>query len=92
MQLILIVPSMSKRVDIRKIKAEIIRYVGTRLTVDDTDLYELPGVVIKEPLPSEDKDYISKLIEDGVIVFIEFPHDGDDDLNYLDAISKQMLI
>ena len=83
---------MSKKVDIRKIKAEIIRYVGTRLTVDDADLNDLPGVIVKEALPEEDKDYISKLIEEGVIAFIEFAHDGDDDLDYIDATTNQMLI
>ena len=73
MELVLIVPDMSKKVDIRKIKNEIISYVGTRL-INDSCSEKVPGVLLKETIDSDDKEKLSELMSEddlGVLVFIE---------------------
>lgn len=73
MELVLVVPDMSKKVDIRKIKNEIISYVGTRL-VDSSCSERVPGVLLKETIDSDDKEELSKLMAKddlGVLIFIE---------------------
>ena len=78
MELVLIVPDMSKKVDIRKIKNEIISYVGTRL-IDDSCSERVPGVLLKETIDSDDKEELSKLMAEddlGVLIFIEV-EDGE---------------
>jgi hypothetical protein len=79
MELVLIVPDMSKKVDIRKIKREIISYVGTRL-IDDSCSERVPGVLLKETIGNDDKERLSKLMSEddlGVLIFIEV-EDGED--------------
>ena len=73
MELVLIVPDMSKKVDIRKIKKEIISYVGTRL-ISDSCSEKVPGVLLKETIGSDDKEKLSELMSEddlGVLIFIE---------------------
>lgn len=73
MELVLVVPDLSKKVDIRRIKKEIISYVGTRL-VDDSCAERVPGVLLKETIGSDDKKELSKLMSEddsGVLIFIE---------------------
>ena len=78
MELVLVVPDMSKKVDIRRIKKEIISYVGIRL-VDDSCSERVPGVLLKETIDSDDKEELSKLMAKddlGVLIFIEV-EDGE---------------
>ena len=73
MELVLVVPDMSKKVDIRRIKKEIISYVGTRL-VDDSCSERVPGVLLKETISKDDKEKLSELMSEndsGVLIFIE---------------------
>lgn len=73
MELVLVVPDMSKKVDIRKIKNEIISYVGTRL-INDSCSEKVPGVLLKETIGSDDKEKLSELMSKddlGVLIFIE---------------------
>ena len=78
MELVLVVPDMSKKVDIRKIKNEIISYVGTRL-IDDSCSEKVPGVLLKETISKDDKEKLSELMSEndsGVLIFIEV-EDGE---------------
>jgi hypothetical protein len=78
MELVLIVPDLSKKVDIRKIKGEIISYVGTRL-IDDSCSERVPGVLLKETIGKDDKEKLSELMSEddlGVLIFIEV-EDGE---------------
>lgn len=73
MELVLIVPDMSKKVNIGKIKNEIISYVGTRL-INDSCSEKVPGVLLKETIGSDDKEKLSELMSEddlGVLIFIE---------------------
>lgn len=87
MELVLIVPDLSKKVDVRKIKKEIISYVGTRL-VDDSCAERVPGVLLKETIGSDDKKELSKLMSEddsGVLIFIEVEDEEDYPEYYISA-------
>ena len=78
MELVLIVPDMSKKVDIRKIKREIISYVGTRLIIDSCP-EEAPRVLLKETMRRKDKEKLSEIMTEdnlGGLIFIEV-EDGE---------------
>lgn len=79
--LVIIVPDLSKKVDVRKIKKEIVSYVGTRLIDESATVENSPGVVLKDTISDDDKEQLSKLMskdELGVLVFI----DVEEDANY----------
>ena len=87
MELVLVVPDMSKKVDIRKIKNEIISYVGTRL-IDDSCSERVPGVLLKETIGSDDKQKLSGLMSEdnlGVLIFIEVEDEIDYPEYYISA-------
>ena len=75
-QLVLIAPSILKKIDFKKVKQTIRSYVGTRLI--DTDSEEIPGIILKEKLSKDDKKYLQKEIfpdNDGCLVFVDVNED-----------------
>ena len=91
MELVLVVPDMSKKVDIRKIKNEIISYVGTRL-IDDSCSERVPGVLLKETISKDDKKKLSELMSEddlGVLIFIEIKDEETCPEYYISATYKE---
>lgn len=86
MELVLVIPDMSKKVDIRKIKTEIVSYVGTRLISELNE--NIPGVYLKETLSKDDKETLSELMskdESGALIFIEVEDENSYPQYYLSA-------
>lgn len=85
-QLILIIPSVGAKLDMRRSIKQIVSYVGTRM-VDSSTNESVPGVLLKSPLCKEDKKRLQEIIfasnGDGVLAFITLPEDTD--LMYIDA-------
>ena len=87
---ILIVPSTDVKFNFAKAKAEIIKYLGTRLLAEG-DAVNAPGVVINTILSDEDKDCLQKLVfndNSGCLVFIQIPEDVKvDNTDYIDTVA-----
>lgn len=77
-QVVIIIPKMSAKVDIKKLKKEIVAYVGLRLIESSTD--DMPAVMFKESLNEEDMKHITSLIpeSDGSMIFIDVNEDSAD--------------
>ena len=89
-QLILIIPSVSVKINVEKCKELIRKYVGTRMLDDDQPCEEMPGLVLKDIISSTDKECLQDLVfpssNDGVLAFIEFDENQKAaDLKYLNA-------
>lgn len=88
-QLVLIIPSLSAKLDIKRIVKQIISYVGTRM-VEQADA-EMPGVVLKETLSEEDKKTLKEMClndnRTGALAFITFEENFDGE--WIDAIMIQ---
>lgn len=87
-QLVLIIPSaLIKNFDYNAAKKSIASYIGTRLI--ETNAEELPGILIKEVLGSEDKQAIKDIVfpkdESGVIVFVAVNENEEFNNSYLSA-------
>ena len=87
-QLILIVPSaLTKNFNYNAAKKSIASYIGTRLI--EVDAEDLPGMIIKDVLGSEDKQAIKEIVfpkdESGVIVFVEIDEGEELNNSYLSA-------
>lgn len=86
-QLVLILPFLGKKVDVSKIKKEVISYVGTRM-MDSTD-ESVPGVLLKYPLGYDDMKRLSgQMPADASLIFIEL---RNEDLceSFLAAVEKE---
>lgn len=79
-QLIIIVPATDKRCDYKKVKQQIVAYVGSRLVEDKVD-EAVPAVMLKEILPFEERKTLTESIfkGDGTLIFIEMTEDDLDD-------------
>ena len=86
-QIVLIIPSVGAKINIEASKTKIVSYVGTRMVMKDSCDATMPGILVKEPLLKEDKEYLQKSIFTdgcGALAFITIPEDTDI-LSYIDA-------
>lgn len=87
-QLVLIIPIIGAKLDIKQSIKKIVSYVGTRMV--DSDVSEnIPGVLLKSPLCKKDKEHLQEIIfasnGDGVLAFITLPEEGTDSITYINA-------
>ena len=86
-QLVLILASLEKKVDVSKIKKEVISYVGMRM-VDNTD-ENVPGVLLKFPLGYNDMKELSGLMPaEASLIFIDMRNE-DSCESFLAAVEKE---
>jgi len=87
-QAILIVPAADVKFNFAKAKAEIIKYLGTRLLYRE-DTVSAPGVGCNTVLSDEDKRELQNLVFSGCsgyLVFIRIPDDIEDKVSSVDYI------
>lgn len=90
-QLILIIPAMNCNLNMQEAKEYIKSYVGTRLLEDD-GADKVPGVLLKEPLSTEDKICLQQTIfnpGEGSLAFISYG-EAEIDVNSLSYLNAMM--
>lgn len=89
MQIILIIPEVSKKVNIPAVQKKILEYVGTRMINDSFDTENMPGVALNQLLTQKDKEKLSELMttdKNGALMFIEIDDEKSvPDTDYIDA-------
>lgn len=88
-QLVLIIPSIGVKLDMKRSIRQIVSYVGTRMVDDDLLGENVPGVLLKSTLCKKDKENLQEIVfssnGDGVLAFITLTEEGTEGLNYIDA-------
>ena len=73
--LVLILPKLNVKVNIKKVKEYIHEYVGHRMVKEEPE--EMPALVLYDILDEEDKKTIARINEDCRFVFVEYHNIAD---------------